>query len=56
MNSGTSFYAQSYGLSKVSSFYPLSPRRGEKVRVRWRDKKKLLAIAIIETGAGDQIG
>jgi hypothetical protein len=31
-----------YGLPKVSSLYPLSPRRGERARVRG-DQKKLLA-------------
>jgi hypothetical protein len=36
-----------YGLPKVpSSYYPLSPRRGERVRVRG-DEKKLLASAIV---------
>jgi hypothetical protein len=34
-------------LPKVSSSYPLSPRRGKRVRVRG-DEKKLLANVIVE--------
>jgi hypothetical protein len=41
-------FGKLWRLPKVSSSYPLSPQRGERVRVRG-DKKRLLATSICGT-------